>query len=133
MTKGIRIAKEGRSAISGRAKDLSFTSEAQSLKISEQFRDIVRSFEVTGVAEVTLVIKHNLGYTPVFRLFVEAEENSGKWYPDSNPQDILDSANVVTWLVKDINEVNIQIIFILQGARKVRYKYWIFEDRLEEL
>lgn len=130
MPSGIRVAKDGRSATRGQGRDMAFTSEAPSLKISEQFKDIIRSFSVSSAATATVNIKHNLGYAPVFRLFVEAVEGSGKWYGDANPADDLDPSNVVTYMVVDINESDIQLIFVIQAARTVRYKYWIFEDSL---
>lgn len=127
MAKGIRVGND----VSLLNPDLTFTSEAQSFKLSDQFKDIVRSFDTQGAAIVILTITHNLGYRPVFRLFVEAVPGSGKWYNDSNTNDLLDPAVTVYWTVLDINETTVKIYFAPTGAPTVRYKYWLFEDSLE--
>lgn len=134
MTRGIRVAKAGLDATRGAGKDLSFTSEAQSLKISDQFKDVVRTITVPTNVNALVTISHTLKYAPVFRLFVEAVPDSGKWYNDSNALDNLDDTGVTAvWKVIDINEKNIQIFFAFPAAGTWRFKYWLFEDRLRAL
>lgn len=134
MTKGIRVAKAGADATRGAGKDLAFTSEAQSLKLSADFRDIIRNLKVDTNINILATITHTLKYAPVFRLFVEAVPGSGKWYNDSNALDNLDDiSQAAVWKVIDINENNILIFFALPAAGTYHFKYWLFEDRLREL
>lgn len=131
MVKGIRVARDGRDAARGAVKDLAFTSEAQSLKINADFKDIVRTLDVASAATVILTIRHDLLYKPVFRLFVEAVPGSGAWFNDSNSLDNLDPAEALIWSIVDVNSINVSIIFITPGACTIRYKYWLFQDSLE--
>lgn len=133
MPKGIRVAKTGRDATRGGVKDLAFTSENQSLKISPQFRDKVSEVTVNGATTLTLIINHDLLYKPVFRLFVEAVAGSGIWYGDSNSLDTLDGSTALVWTVKDITPVSITILFVTQGPCTIRYKYWLFQDSLDDV
>lgn len=134
MVKGLRVAKKGKDASRGVGKDLAFTSEAQSLKINDEFKDIVRSFTVPsglGFIGATVDISHVLAYAPVFRLFVETPYGSNRWYNDSNSSDLNDDINnVIQWKVIDINEARISIFFVVPDGGTVRYKYWLFEDGL---
>jgi hypothetical protein len=131
MTKGIRVAAEGKDALTGATKDLAFTSENQSLKISADFKDIVRTLLIPSAANVTLTIRHDLLYKPVFRLFVEAVPGSGIWYSDSNTLDNFDPATALVWSIIDVNSVTVQVIFVTPGACTIKYKYWLFQDSLD--
>ena len=135
MTKGLRVAKQGKDTSVD--KNLVFTSEAQSLKISDQFKDITRSFTVPaggGFVNALLTISHNLGYAPVFRLFVETPYGSNLWYGDSNSFDLnSDVLNFIAWKVVDINESLITLFFTVPDGGTVRYKYWLFEDSIRQL
>lgn len=133
MVKGIRVAKTGRDAARGAAKDMAFTSENQSLKISPQFRDKVSEVTVNSATTLTLIINHDLLYKPVFRLFVEAVPGSGVWYGDSNSLDTLDGGSALVWSIKDVTTVSITILFVTQGPCTIRYKYWLFQDSLDDV
>lgn len=131
---GLRVAKEGEDATRGDGSKLAFTSEAQSLKISDDFHDIIRTVTVNSATNVTLNINHSLQRKPVFRLFVEAIPGSGQWYNDSNSRDTLDSGTAaLSWKIIDISRSRIQLFFVTQGACTFRFKYWIFDDSLEPL
>lgn len=131
---GLRVAKEGEDATRGDGSKLAFTSEAQSLKISDDFHDTIRTVTVASAANVTVNITHTLQRKPVFRLFVEAVPGSGQWYNDSNSRDTLDSGTAaLSWKIIDISRSRIQLFFTTQGACTFRFKYWIFDDSLEPL
>lgn len=130
---GLRVAKEGEDATRGDGKKLAFTSEAQSLKISDDFHDVIRTVTVNSAVNATVNITHSLLRRPVFRLFVEAVPGSGQWYNDSNSIDTLDSAQAIAWKIIDINRTTIKLFFIIPQACTFRFKYWIFDDSLDAL
>lgn len=131
---GLRVAKEGEDATRGDGSKLAFTSEAQSLKISDDFHDTIRTVTVNSVANVTVNINHSLLRKPVFRLFVEAVPGSGQWYNDSNSLDLSDNASVtLAWKIIDITRSTITLFFAVPQACTFRFKYWIFDDSLEPL
>lgn len=130
---GLRVAKEGEDATRGDGKKLAFTSEAQSLKISDDFHDVIRTVTVNSASNVTLNINHSLLRRPVFRLFVEAVPGSGKWYNDSNSLDALDVSGALAWKIIDITRSKITLFFIVPQACTFRFKFWIFDDSLDPL
>jgi hypothetical protein len=135
MTKGIRVAKDGRDASRGLGRDLAFTSEDQSLKIHDDQRDPVRSIIVAGApTNVTVTINHNFFYVPVVRFFGEAVLNSNKWFGDTNLLDLISDLEPLTvaWKIMDVNEKTIVFFVVLPANVSVfRFKYWIFEDSLD--
>lgn len=131
MVKGLRVARDGQDATRGVVRDLSFTSENQSLKINSDFKDIVRTLDIPSAATVTVNINHDLLYKPVFRLFVEAVPGSGVWYGDSNSLDNLDPAEALIWSIVDVNSIRVTVLFVTPGPCQIRYKYWLFQDSLD--
>ena len=129
-TFGALVSKEGKSVTSNEPRDFVFSSDYPTLKIYSHSPGTVTI--PSGVTTADVTISHSLGFAPLYMVYSQLNDGSGKWF--LNKTLIEGDADTGTQYVSDIRVTSANL-YIRYGtlntssSHDIDYFYYIFGNK----
>lgn len=127
MAMVFKVSKEGKDVNTVAGKDLVYSSEYNSPKISSQGTSAITNNLYSGTPAL-VNIPHNLGYTPSYALYFRPS-SSGKWHSHRGRYNFDGTAfsDIVDWWA-EVGTANLSVYSIGDTSRTHDIYYFILAD-----